>query len=199
MTSAYPALVLNADFSPISTYPLSIWDFARTMRKVLKERVIVLETYDAVLRSPSITYNPPSVVALKDYIKQPDRVPFTRMNLFLRDDFRCQYCGNQHPPEDLTFDHVIPRADGGQVSWFNIVSACVPCNSRKGHRRDIQPIREPQRPTSRELRKKNAGSARTICTGPGWITFIGAVFSKPDNLSARKGSHHPTNERRSSM
>lgn len=154
MTSAYPALVLNADFSPVSTFPLSQWGFERTMRNVLKERVIVLESYDAELRSPSMTYRPPSVVALKNYVARPDRVPFTRMNLFLRDDFRCQYCGEKHRPEDLTFDHVVPRTDGGLVSWTNIVAACVPCNSRKGHRRDLRPIRDPERPTSWTLRKK---------------------------------------------
>jgi 5-methylcytosine-specific restriction endonuclease McrA len=154
MTSAYTTLVLNADFSPVSTFPLSVWDFARAMRNVLKERVIVLETYDVVLRSPSITYSPPSVVALKDYIARPDYVSFTRMNLFLRDEFKCQYCGRVHPTEGLTFDHVIPRAKGGLTNWENIVAACVPCNSRKGDRMDMKPIHAPTRPTSRSLRKK---------------------------------------------
>ena len=68
MTSAYPALVLNADFTPLRTFPLSVWDFARTMRNTLKDRVIVLETYDTVLRSPNLEYTPPSVVALKRFI-----------------------------------------------------------------------------------------------------------------------------------
>jgi len=154
MTSAYPALVLNADFAPISTFPLSVWDFARTMRNTLKERVTVLETYDTVLRSPSIDYRPPSVVALKRYIRRPDRVPFTRMNLFLRDDFRCQYCGAEHAPKDLTFDHVIPRKDGGGTSWENIVAACVDCNSRKGHRRDMRPMMRPEAPSAYTLMKR---------------------------------------------
>lgn len=154
MTSAYPALVLNADFSPVSIFPLSLWDFARTMRNTLKERVIVLETYDTVLRSPSITYEPPSVVALKDYVKKPDRVSFTRMNLFLRDDFTCQYCGTKFAPKDLTFDHVIPRSAGGGTNWENIVAACVGCNTRKGSRRDMNPMRTPGIPTGRSLIRK---------------------------------------------
>lgn len=154
MTSAYPALVLNADFSPVSIFPLSLWDFARTMRNVLKDRVVVLETYDALLRSPSVTYEPPSVVALRDYVKRPDRVSFTRMNLFLRDDFRCQYCGCKLPPKDLTFDHVVPRSAGGGTNWENIVAACVPCNTRKGSRRDLKPIRAPEAPSARSLIRK---------------------------------------------
>lgn len=170
MNSAYPALVLNADFSPVSTFPLSIWDFARTMRNVLKERVIVLETYDTILRSPSVTYEPPSVVALKDYVSRPDRVPFTRMNLFLRDDFRCQYCGRQHHPEDLTFDHVIPRMEGGLTNWDNIVAACVPCNSRKGHRLDMKPITAPRRPSSWDMKKKRQISRDSLHRS--WVDYL---------------------------
>lgn len=154
MTSAYPALVLNADFSPVSIFPLSVWDFARTMRKVLKDRVIVLETYDTVLRSTNLTYAPPSVVALKNYVRQPDRVPFTRMNLFLRDDFKCQYCNTKLAPKDLTFDHVLPRSAGGGTNWHNIVAACVPCNTKKGSRRDMAPLRPPAPPRGRNLIRK---------------------------------------------
>ncbi|MCW3782916.1 HNH endonuclease [Defluviimonas salinarum] len=157
MTLAYPALVLNADFAPISTFPLSTWDFGRTFRNVLKDRVIVLEEYDHEIRAPRLTYRPPSVVALKDYVKRPDRVPFTRMNLFLRDGFRCQYCGEEHAPKDLTFDHVIPRSKGGGTNWENIVAACVPCNTRKGHRQDMRPIAPPKRPSAHALMRRRGG------------------------------------------
>lgn len=154
MTSSYPALVLNADFSPVSIFPLSLWDFARTMRNTLKGSVIVLETYDAVLRSPSITYQPPSVVALKNYVRISRRVAFTRMNLFLRDNFKCQYCEVKLTPRDLTFDHIIPRSAGGGTNWENIVAACVKCNTLKGSRRDMTPIRKPAIPTGREMARK---------------------------------------------
>ena len=161
MSSAYPALVLNADFQPVSTFPLSVWDFARTMRNTLRERVIVLETYDAVLRSPSLEYRPPSVVALKRYVRQPDQVAFTRMNLFLRDNFTCQYCAEEFAPKDLTFDHVVPRSCGGGTNWENIVAACVPCNSAKGSRQDMRPRIQPRQPRASELRRRRpAGSDR---------------------------------------
>ena len=151
MSPAYPALVLNADFAPVRMFPLSVWDFQRTMRNTLKARVTVLETYDAVLRSPSTTYRPPSVVALKRYVKRPDIVPFTRMNVFLRDDFTCQYCGTAHAPDALTFDHVIPRSKGGGTNWENIATACVACNTRKGARMTMRPRSKLRAPTSREL------------------------------------------------
>ncbi len=71
----------------------------------------------------------PSVVSLKTYVKPSRNPAFTRFNVFLRDRFRCQYCGHG---EDLTFDHLIPRSKGGQTTWDNVLTACSPCNLRKG-------------------------------------------------------------------
>lgn len=151
MLSAYPALVLNADFTPVSTYPLSTWSFERALRKSLQGRVAVLETYDIVFRSQRLEVRPPSVVALTRYVRRPSRVPFTRMNLFLRDDFRCQYCGQEHAPKDLTFDHVVPRSQGGPTTWENIVAACVTCNTKKGSRNDMRPLVMPKKPSAYDL------------------------------------------------
>lgn len=151
MTANYPALVLNADFTPVSRFPLSVWGFERTLTKTLKGRVIVVDEYDALLRGPSLEYRPPSVVALRQYVKKSQSVAFNRMNIFLRDDFRCQYCGGRFDTKDLTFDHVIPRCRGGGTSFENIVSACVPCNTRKGHRQDMKPLRQPSKPSQRDL------------------------------------------------
>ena len=150
--SGHPALVLNADFRPLSYYPLSLWPWQETVKAVFLDRVDVVSTYDAVVRSPSFEMALPSVVALKTYVAQ-DRTPaFTRFNLFLRDSFACQYCGSG---EDLTFDHVTPRSRGGRTSWENIVTACAPCNLRKGGRtpREAQmlPARAGRRPTMFEL------------------------------------------------
>lgn len=150
----YPALVLNADYAPLQIWPLSTWDFERTLRNVMKERVTVVSEYDTKLRSPSFEYTPPSVVALKDYVKIPSKVPFSRMNILLRDDFKCQYCGCGLNLRDLTFDHVTPRARGGETSYENIVSACATCNTKKGSRMDMKPLRTPAYPNARELWKK---------------------------------------------
>ena len=149
----YPALVLNADYSPISVHPLSTWGFERPLRNYLKDRIVLLEFYDATLRSPSFEYKPPSVVALKNYVKQPNRVVFNRINIFLRDNFTCQYCGKKFSSKELTFDHVVPRARGGQTSFDNIVSACMGCNTRKADKLYMKPINTPTTPTMRQLAK----------------------------------------------
>jgi 5-methylcytosine-specific restriction endonuclease McrA len=93
------------------------------------------------------------VVVLKDYVKPQRRVAFTRFNLFLRDEFCCQYCGAKG---DLTFDHVLPRSRGGITSWENVVAACSPCNLRKGSmslRQSGMTLRRPPRqPGAEDLR-----------------------------------------------
>ena len=126
-----PALVLNADFRPLSYYPLSLWPWQEAIKAVFLDRVQIIAEYDEVVRSQRHSIRIPSVVVLKDYVKPQKRVAFTRFNLFLRDEFCCQYCGTKG---DLTFDHVVPRSRGGITSWENVVAACSPCNLRKGNK-----------------------------------------------------------------
>jgi len=127
----FPALVLNADFRPLSYYPLSLWPWQEAVKAVFAERVTILAEYDARVRSQRMALRIPSVVVLKDYVKPQKRVAFTRFNLFLRDEFCCQYCGAR---SELTFDHVLPRSRGGVTSWENVVAACAPCNLRKANK-----------------------------------------------------------------
>jgi 5-methylcytosine-specific restriction endonuclease McrA len=152
--SGCPALVLNADYRPLSYYPLSLWPWQEVIKAVFLDRVDVVSCYEQTVRSPSFEMQLPSVVSLKHYVAQ-DRTPaFTRFNLFLRDSFSCQYCGSG---EDLTFDHVMPRSRGGRTTWRNIVTACAPCNLRKGGRtpREAQmtPFRTPEQPSMYELQE----------------------------------------------
>jgi len=147
-----PALVLNADYRPLSYYPLSLWAWQDAVKAVFLDRVNIVSNYDRVVHSPSLDFTLPSVVSLKTYVK-PARYPaFTRFNLFLRDRFTCQYCGSK---DDLTFDHVLPRSRGGKTTWENVVTACSPCNLRKGGKlpREIRmyPALEPVRPTVNAL------------------------------------------------
>jgi 5-methylcytosine-specific restriction endonuclease McrA len=150
---SHPALVLNADFRPLSYYPLSLWPWQEAIKAAWLDRVDIVAEYDEVVRSPSTVIKIPSVVVLKDYVKPQKRVAFTRFNLFLRDEFCCQYCGSKG---DLTFDHVVPRARGGFTSWENVVAACAPCNLAKGskslHRSGLTLRRPPRQPSSDELR-----------------------------------------------
>ncbi len=123
------------------------------MKAAFLDRVDIIAEYDEEVRSPSMVLKIPSVVVLKDHVKPRKRVAFTRFNLFLRDEFRCQYCGSKG---DLTFDHVVPRASGGITSWENVVAACSPCNLRKGskslRRAGMSLYRAPRQPTAGELR-----------------------------------------------
>jgi 5-methylcytosine-specific restriction endonuclease McrA len=93
----------------------------------------------------------PKIVRLLAYDKIPStKVKLNRRNLFARDHNRCQYCGKRYPTSELSLDHVIPRSQGGENSWSNIVCACVRCNVKKGGRTPDQAhmklITKPQRP-----------------------------------------------------
>jgi len=149
----HPALVLNADYRPLSYYPLSLWPWQEAVKAVWLDRVDIVAEYDHVVRSPSMRIRMPSVVVLRDYVKPRKRVAFTRFNLFLRDEFRCQYCGTR---SDLTFDHVVPRAAGGTTTWENVVAACAPCNLRKGsrslRRSGLHLRKTPRAPGAEEMR-----------------------------------------------
>lgn len=149
-----PALVLNADYRPLSYFPLSLWSWQETIKAVFLERVNIVSHYEECVHSPSMDMQLPSVVSLKSYIQPSQEPAFTRFNLFLRDGFQCQYCGSR---EELTFDHVIPRSQGGMTSWENIVTACAPCNLAKGGRTPRQAqmhLRQPAfRPTVHHLQE----------------------------------------------
>ncbi len=151
---SFPALVLNADFRPLSYYPLSLWSWQETVKAVFLDRVNIVSEYDRAVRSPSFEMRLPSVVALKTYVRPALYPAFTRFNVFLRDRFSCQYCGCK---SELTFDHLIPRSRGGLTRWDNVVTACAPCNLKKGGLMPIDagmiPYQHPDRPTVFELHR----------------------------------------------
>ena len=124
-----PALVLNADYRPLSYYPLSLWSWQDAIKSVFLDRVSIVSHYDREIRSPSFSMQLPSVIALKSFIKPRSNPNFTRFNVFLRDKFTCQYCGDK---KDLTFDHLLPKSKGGVTNWENVVTACSTCNVKKG-------------------------------------------------------------------
>jgi 5-methylcytosine-specific restriction endonuclease McrA len=148
-----PALVLNADYRPLSYYPLSLWTWQEAVKAAFLDRVTILSEYEDVVRSPTTEIKIPSVVVLKDYVKPQKKVAFTRFNLFLRDEFCCQYCGSRG---ELTFDHVLPRARGGITSWENVVAACSKCNLSKGSKllkqSGLSLKKAPRKPGAEELR-----------------------------------------------
>ena len=150
-----PALVLNADYRPLSYYPLSLWSWQESVKSVFLDRVNIVSNYDRIIRSPSFNMRLPSVIALKSFIKPLSVPSFTRFNVFLRDKFACQYCGSGH---ELTFDHLLPRSKGGLTNWDNVVTACSSCNVKKGGRllrySDMSLNQEPFQPSTEDLHKK---------------------------------------------
>mgnify|MGYP002152975746 CR=1 FL=1 len=158
MAQSRPALVLNADFRPLSYFPLSLWSWQDAIKAVFMSRVSVISEYDFAVHSPSMEMNLPSVIALKDYVHITRKPAFTRFNVFLRDRFECQYCGSRYNTEYLTFDHVVPRSLGGRTTWENVVAACSPCNLHKADKLakkvGMRLLKKPRQPDNYELQER---------------------------------------------
>ncbi|MDB4956725.1 MAG: endonuclease family protein [Myxococcales bacterium] len=119
--------------------PIQIISWQRAITLLALEKVEVVDEYDAEIRAKSIVVKVPSVVRLrKAFRRYAKPVKFSRVNIYARDGYRCQYCGDKCTPSELTYDHVIPRSHGGRTSWDNIVSACCDCNARKANRTPAQ-------------------------------------------------------------
>lgn len=115
--------------------PLERISWQRALTLWFRDKVEVLETYDRVVRSPSVELAMPSVVRILEALRRrPNRVTFSRANVFARDSGRCQYCLRALRRGEATYDHVLPRRLGGRTTWENIVIACLACNQKKGGR-----------------------------------------------------------------
>ena len=119
-------LVLNQDYSP-----LTICTTNRAFVLVfLQKAELITEAINSALRTVTTAYPMPAVIRLNRYIQIPYKgVVLTRHNIFKRDGFKCQYCGNG---KDLTLDHLIPKSRGGNSTWYNLITACRRCNTKKG-------------------------------------------------------------------
>lgn len=122
-------LVLNPGYEPVARVP---WQRAVTL--LFLGKVEVVEEYqDRDIRSVTLVFKMPSVVRFLRALRHARKgVKFSRENVYARDDGRCQYCQRRVARHEATYDHVVPRAQGGKTTWTNIAIACVPCNQRKG-------------------------------------------------------------------
>lgn len=146
-------MVLNGDFQPLSVFPLSTVDWQTAIKAVFSDKVIVVKNYDnRFVHSQKLKMPVPSIVALRDYIDNTRNINFSRRSVYLRDNYTCQYCSKKFHYEDLTFDHVIPRCDGGMTTFENIVTACKTCNFLKGSDL-LDPKTKPRAPTYWEMNK----------------------------------------------
>ena len=139
-------LLLNACGNPISSFPVSTIRWQRAVKFHFLNKVDILESYeDWQINSPSFSMHVPATVITRDYYRPKHNVCFNRYNLALRDEFKCQYCGEQYRYDNLTIDHVIPRSQGGITVWTNCVIACKRCNIAKGSTL-LAPRRKPAQP-----------------------------------------------------
>lgn len=125
-------LLLNAGFEP-----LRVVDWRRAFCLVFQDKVEILEEHTTVVRSVSSQFRLPAVIRLRRWVnlkRRPPIIRFSRSNIYLRDEYTCQYCAKKFTERQLTLDHVLPVVRGGRKNWENIVTACMPCNQRKGDR-----------------------------------------------------------------
>jgi len=140
-------LLLNSSYEPLRTIS---WQRAITLS--LLDKIDVLETYAGQsIRSARQDLPWPAVARLRGRVSWRSRgVRFSRINVYRRDNFTCQYCCRKHSVGNLTFDHVLPKSQGGATNWTNIVTACLPCNQHKGARTPEQAgmklLRTPKKP-----------------------------------------------------
>jgi len=139
-------LLLNATYEPLQVIP---WQRAVTM--LFLEKVEVLRTYQAMVRSVTLAIELPAVVRLREFVRlRRVRLGFSRRSVLVRDNYRCQYCARRCSPSEITCDHVVPRAQGGPTTWDNVVACCVRCNRVKGGRTPEQAnmrlLRKPRQP-----------------------------------------------------
>ena len=121
----FPVLVLNQNYEP-----LNICRVRRAVVLIYRGKAEMLENGTGFIHSATNTFPLPSVIRLAYMIKRPrPKRKLTRLEVFNRDQYTCQYCGKQ--THQLTLDHVIPRHQGGEHVWENVVGACIPCNRRK--------------------------------------------------------------------
>lgn len=124
-------LVLNATYEPLNIVPVH-----RAIVLLLKEKAEVVEAAHHTIRAERLSMRWPLVIRLVTFVPIPRRLPLplSRRTVMARDMHTCQYCGCTPSKHELTVDHVIPRSRGGTTVWENVVTACAPCNRRKGNR-----------------------------------------------------------------
>ena len=135
-----------------STYfPVRIVNWQKAMILLLTGRAeMVTEYNDRRIMGVSNSFSLPKILRLYARHKSDRKVKFSRHNVFWRDSFKCQYCYKIHSGTQLTIDHVLPQSRGGKTTWENVVSACAPCNTKKGnklpHEANMKLYKKPAQP-----------------------------------------------------
>ena len=150
-------LLLNQGFEPIKVIS---WQRAITL--LFLGKVEVLEEYDRDIHSVNVIIRVPAVVRLlRSFRRHARPVKFSRVNIYARDNYKCQYCGKKASISELTYDHVKPRSQGGLTEWTNIVTSCIYCNLKKGDKlpeeSEMYPRKRPSKPDNFYILRLNMG------------------------------------------
>ena len=165
-------LILNADASPVSLLPLSTISWEEAIRYLVTDKAIVLEWYDDwTVHSEKWSTQVPAVMILKEYQKKKTAVRFSKHNVFLRDGYECQYCGEDVSRKTATLDHVLPVSHGGKTTFENTVCACANCNANKGNDKKIVPRVKPLKPTYFQLADKRK-KMKWELGHPSWAPYL---------------------------
>jgi 5-methylcytosine-specific restriction endonuclease McrA len=165
------AEVVNVEAGSYVSYSLTSWAEVAEFQRAFEH-----EEHDWVT-TPSIVMAVPKIIRLLGYERLPrEPVKLNRRNIYARDQNRCQYCGKHFSTKELTLDHVLPRVQGGDNSWTNLVCACVKCNARKGGRTPSQArmklIREPVKPRRNPAITLRLGSPKY----QSWKAFLDEAY-----------------------
>lgn len=172
-TTSFKALVLNASYEP-----LRIISWQKAMILWFQEKVDVLEYHSAFARTVQNSFKLPSVLKLKSYVrpKKLDGVRFCRENIYIRDNYTCQYCAVKFTFKELTIDHVLPASQGGQKIWTNVVTACRCCNQTKANRTPEKAkmplLKVPRAPSWLPVFETTLGGAREDKSPSVWKDYL---------------------------
>ena len=158
---------------PVSLLPLSIVDWQESIRYLVLNKVEVLEWHDDwIVHSANWQTRVPAVVMLHDYQKPKSTMRLSKRNIFLRDEYLCQYCGTHVTDQSATLDHVLPVSKGGKTTWENSATACKPCNYRKAASIKMKPTRVPYKPHFWDLVEKRRKRGFHLAH-PSWAVYLG--------------------------
>lgn len=167
-------LLLNTDMQPVSLLPLSTINWQEAIKYMVLDKVKVLVWHENwVVRSARWETHVPAVIMLNTYQKPKHSIRLSKRNVFLRDEYLCQYCGCAVAEQHATLDHVIPVSQGGKTTWENSATACKPCNYRKGASTRMKPKREPHKPHFWELADKRKKLGYHL-SHPSWTDYLGS-------------------------
>lgn len=179
----YKCLVLNADYTP-----LNVISWQRAVSLLLKKEynlnidIDFIEFYNTNIKCVNKSVSIPAVIKTKQYWNISNRkVKFSRKNLFIRDNYTCQYCGLIKDISELTYDHIIPKSQwnydiGNPTTWLNITTACVKCNRKKANRNPTQArmpiLNNPTIPNKQTKYLPSLMYENSISIPPEWLVYI---------------------------